>query len=162
MSEENKAAFRRIVNAFGTGDLSTFDEVIAPQYVEHNPAPGQGPGPEGMKQLATMMRTAFPDLQVTVEDLIAEGDKVVARWTFTGTQQGDLPKVPEGDLPKVPEGDLEGILPNVRATGKQVTIAGITILHIEAGKVVEAHVSSDRLGLRQQLGVIPESKRGRK
>ena len=90
MSDENKAAFRRIANAFGTGDLSTFDEVIAPQYVEHNPAPGQAPGPEGLKQMATMMRTAFPDIQVTIEDLIAEGDKVVGRVTARGTHRGEF------------------------------------------------------------------------
>jgi predicted ester cyclase len=77
MSEENKAAFRRVTDAFSSGDFSAFDDLIAPDMVEHNPAPGQAPGPEGMKQMAGMFRTAFPDARITVEDLIAEGDKVV-------------------------------------------------------------------------------------
>ena len=62
MSEENKAASRRIANAFSTGDYSAFDEVISPQCVDHTLAPGQVPGPVGMKQMATMFRTGFPDL----------------------------------------------------------------------------------------------------
>ena len=117
MSEENKAAFRRIVNTFGTGDLSIFDEVIAPQYVEHNPAPGQVPGPEGLKQIATMMRTAFPDLQVTIEDLIAEGDKVVGRVTARGTHRGEF----------------MGAAP----TNKAITMEEIHIGRFSNGKLVE-------------------------
>ena len=90
MSAENKAVFRRITDAFSTGDLSAFDELISPQYVEHNPAPGQESGPEGLKQLADMLRTAFPDMQVTIEDLIAEGGKVVGRITARGTHRGEF------------------------------------------------------------------------
>ena len=136
MSEENKAAFRRIANAFSTGELSAFDEVISPQCVEHNPAPGQGPGPEGLKQLATIIRTAFPDLQVTVEDLIAEGDKVVGRMTARGTHRGEF----------------MGVAP----TNKVVTMEEIHIGRFSEGKVVEHWSLEDSLGMMQQLGLIPE------
>ena len=136
MLEENKAAFRRITNAFSTGDLSAFDEVIAPQMVEHNPAPEQAPGPEGFKQMATMMRTAFPDLQVTVEDLIAEGDKVVGRMTASGTHRGEF----------------MGAAP----TNKVVTMQEIHICRFSQGKVVEHWGLEDSMGLMQQLGLVPE------
>ena len=136
MSEENKAAFRRIAEAFSTGDLSTFDELISPQFVEHNPAPGQGSGPEGMKQLAAMFRIAFPDLQLTIEDLIAEGDKVVGRITARGTHRGEF----------------LGAAP----TNKVVTMQEIHIGRFSDGKMVEHWGLEDSLGLMQQLGLIPD------
>ena len=136
MSEENKAAFHRIVYAFSTGDLSVFDEVISPQMVEHNPAPGQAAGPEGMKEIATMLRTGFPDLQVTVEDLIAEGDKVVGRMTASGTHKGEF----------------MGAAP----TNKVVTMQEIHICRFSQGKVVEHWGLEDSMGLMQQLGLVPE------
>ena len=136
MSEENKAAFRRIANAFSTGDLSIFDEVMAPQYVEHNPTPGQAPGTEGLKQMATMMRTGFPDIQVTIEDLIAEGDKVVGRVTARGTHRGEF----MGTAP----------------TNKAITMEEIHIVRFSQGKMVEHWGVEDALGLMQQLGLVPE------
>ena len=136
MSEENKAAFRRITEAFSTGDLSTFDELISPQFVEHNPAPGQESGPEGMKQLAAMFRIAFPDMQVTIEDLIAEGDKVVGRITARGTHRGEF----------------LGAAP----TNKVVTMQEIHIGRFSDGKMVEHWGLEDSLGLMQQLGLIPD------
>jgi len=117
MSEENKAAFRRVTDAFSSGDLSAFDDLIAPDMVEHNPAPGQAPGPEGMKQMAGMFRTAFPDARITVEDLIAEGDKVAGRMSFTGANTGEFMGAP--------------------ATGKSVTIQEIHICRFSGGKMVE-------------------------
>ena len=134
MSEENKSAFRRIVNAFSTGDLSAFDEVIAPQFVDHNP--GQGPEPAGMKQMATMLRAAFPDLLITIEDLIAEGDKVMARVTSHGAHRGEF----------------MGAAP----TNKVVSMQEIHIGRFPERKLVEHWGLEDSLGLMQQLGLVPE------
>ncbi len=136
MSEENKAAFRRVTDAFSSRDFSAFDDRIAPEMVEHNPAPRQAPGPEGMKQMAGMFRTAFPDARITVEDLIAEGDKVAGRMSFTGANTGEFMGAP--------------------ATGKSVTIQEIHICRFSGGKMVEHWGLEDSLGMMQQLGLIPE------
>ena len=136
MSEENKAAFQRITDVFSSGNLAAFDEVVSPQYVEHNPAPGQGSGPEGLKQMATMFLTAFPDMKVTVEDMIAEGDKVVGRVTARGTHKGEF----------------MGVAP----TNKVVTLQEIHICRFSEGKMVEHWGLEDSLGMMQQLGLIPE------
>ncbi|HKZ86060.1 MAG TPA: ester cyclase [Anaerolineae bacterium] len=138
-TEENKAFARRAYDAFNqglrTGNLAALDEVIAGNMVDHNPAPGQGPGLEGAKQVFTQFFAAFPDLQFTVEDMIAEGDKVASRITARGTHKGDFQGIP--------------------ATGKQVMQTGIDILRIAGGKIVERWGEFDNLGLLQQLGVVP-------
>jgi len=138
-TEENKAVARRAYDAFNqglrTGNLAALDEVIAANMVDHNPAPGQGPGLEGAKQVFTQFFAAFPDLQFTVEDMIAEGDKVASRITARGTHKGDFQGIP--------------------ATGKQVMQTGIDILRIAGGKVVERWGQFDDLGMLQQLGVVP-------
>ena len=137
MSEANKAAMRRIASAFGTGDLSTFDELISPQYVEHSPMPGQAAGPERLKQMSTMMRTAFPGLQVTTEDLIGEWDKVVGRFTARGTHRGEF----------------MGAAP----TNKVITMQEIHIGRFTDGKLVEHWGLEDSLGMMQQMGLISET-----
>lgn len=138
-AEDNKALARRVYDAFtravSTGNFSLLDEVIAADAVDHNPAPGQTSGLEGVKQIFGMFGAAFPDLHFTVEDQIAEGDKVVSRVTAHGTHQGDFQGVPP--------------------TGKPVTQTGIDILRIVGGKVVERWGEFDNLGLMQQLGVVP-------
>ena len=138
-TEENKTVARRAYDAFNqglrTGNLAALDEVIAANMVDHNPAPGQGPGLEGAKQVFTQFFAAFPDLQFTVEDMIAEGDKVASRITARGTHKGDFQGIP--------------------ATGKQVMQTGIDILRIAGGKVVERWGQFDDLGMLQQLGVVP-------
>ncbi len=128
MSEENKAIARRFVEVFQTGDVSTLDEVLASNFVDHNPLPEQAPGPEGMKQMIGMMRGIFPDLVLSAEDLIAEGDKAVLRWSATGTHQGEFMGVP---------------------------VTGIGIDRIEGGKIVEHWEQFDAMGMMQQLGAIP-------
>jgi predicted ester cyclase len=135
-TEENKANARRVFEeVFNKGNLSVVDELIATNYVGHAPGMPDFKGPEGFKQYATMNRTAFPDLRMTTEDTVAEGDKVVNRWTARGTHKGDL----------------MGIAP----TGKQVTMTGMVITRYVGGKQVEAWVLSDMLGMLQQLGVVP-------
>ncbi len=135
-TEENKAMLRRnCEEAFNKGDLAVADENIAPNYVYHGSGGQEFKGPEGFKQFVTMLRTAFPDLHLTVEDMVAEGDKVAHRLTLRGTHKGDL----------------MGIAP----TGKQVTTTAITISRFVGGKEVEAWSSMDLLGMMQQMGVAP-------
>jgi steroid delta-isomerase-like uncharacterized protein len=135
-AEENKAIARRGYEAINQNNLDALDEVAAPDITDHDPAPGQAPGLEGVKQWFSSMHTAFPDFQMNVEEMIAEGDKVVARVRMSGTHQGEF----------------MGIDP----TGNRVEISGIDILRVADGKIVEHWGNFDDLGMMQQLGVIPE------
>ncbi len=135
MSVENKALVRRLFEEiWNKGNLSVADQIFATNYVHHDPStPDFGRGPESEKKRATLYRTAFPDLQLAIEDLVAEGDRVVTRWTARGTHRGEL----------------RGIAP----TGKQFTVTGISIARISGGKLVEGWVNWDAQGLMEQLGV---------
>ena len=136
MSEQNKEISRRVFDVFNNAaDLSALDEVVAGDVVDHNPMPDQKPGLEGMKQLISGMRAAFPNMSVTVDDIIADGDRVVARWTGTGTHNGEFMGIP--------------------ATGNNVTVTGIGIDRIDGGKIVEHWEQFDAMGMMQQLGAIP-------
>ena len=142
MSDENKAIVQRFVDEFwNKGDLTTAEEFLAADYFRHDPAtPDVGRGPEGEKQPAAMYRAAFPDLHLTVEDMLVEGDKVVLRWTARGTHKGEL----------------SGIAP----TGKRWEISGITLGRFSGGKIAEAWINWDTLGLMRQLGVQPAAAAG--
>jgi steroid delta-isomerase-like uncharacterized protein len=135
--EENKALMRRFYEEINKGNLAIIlDELMAANVVEHSPfVPEQAPGRQGILELFTMIRTVFPDLRITVEDIVAEGDKVVSRGTFSGTHKGEF----------------MGIAP----TGKQITVGLIEIVRIVAGKMVEHWNVVDNLGMMQQLGVVP-------
>lgn len=136
MSEENKAIARRMFEeVWNKRNLDAFDEIFAPDVVGHNIPPGLPPGLEGIKANFEIFISAFPNAQMTVEDQIAERDRVVTRWTGTGTHTGDLMGTP--------------------ATGKQVTVTGITVNRIAGGQIVEAWGVVDLMGMMQQLGVIP-------
>jgi steroid delta-isomerase-like uncharacterized protein len=134
MSEENKALARRSWEAPNNPDI--IDEVYAADLVWHEPDRDLR-GHEEAKQFIAMHTTAFPDLNATVEDVIAEGDKVVTRWTIRGTHQGEM----------------EEFGP---PTGKQAELQGISIHRIEGGKIVEEWNRYDNLSLLQQLGLAPE------
>ncbi len=135
-TEENKALVRRWgEEVWGKGNLAAIDELLAADIVFNYPPPGVAPNREAYKQTVTMYHVALPDIQYTVEDMIAEGDKVAVRWTGRGTQKGEF----------------MGIAP----TGKQVTITGNSILRIAGGKIVEEWTEEDILGVLQQLGVFP-------
>jgi steroid delta-isomerase-like uncharacterized protein len=136
-TEENKALSRRSgEEIFNGGDLDLAEELYAPDYVLHDPSlPKDLHGPEGLKQYAAMTRAAFPDARVTVEDQVAEGDKVVDRWTATGTHTGEFLGIPP--------------------TNRRFEISGITISRFPGGKIVEDWYQGDDLGMMQQLGVIP-------
>jgi steroid delta-isomerase-like uncharacterized protein len=125
---------------FVQGRLEVANELVADGWISHDPATPESPtGPEGIKQLVSGYRGAFPDLSFSIDDQIAEGDRVVTRWTARGTH----------------EGDLWGI----GATGKQGTVTGITIDRIEDGKIAETWTNWDTLGLMQQIGVVPSFER---
>ena len=138
MSESNKNVVRRLFEeVWNKGNLQVADELFAPNYVHRDAStPDVGRGPESEKKRATLYRTAFPDIRFTIEDVIAEGETVIARWTCRGTHKGDL----------------SGIAP----TGKQFIISGVSIARFSSGKMTEGWVNWDALALMQQLGVVPE------
>jgi steroid delta-isomerase-like uncharacterized protein len=137
-TEENKAIVVQLYEeVFNKGDLDLADKLFASDAVNHDPQlpPGIPNGALGVKAIVTMLRSAFPDDHHTIEDLIAEGDKVVVRLTHTGTHQGSY----------------LGLAP----TGKHITNTSIRIFRFAEGKFVEAWANRDDLGLLQQLGAIP-------
>ena len=137
MSEEIKALVRRQEeDLFSGGNLELADEIYAPDYVGHDPSnPEDVRGLQAAKRAAADYRRAFPDLRVTVEDLIAEGEKVAARLRVRGTHLGDL----------------NGIAP----TGRRVDFTGIVMSRVEGGRIAEDWANFDDLGMMRQLGVIP-------
>jgi steroid delta-isomerase-like uncharacterized protein len=139
--EENIAAQERFAEGVNTGNFDVFDEVVAPDVVDHDPAPEQGPGPQGFKDMFRTMRTAFPDLQVTPEHMIATEDDVALAYTVTGTHQGEF----------------LGVAP----TGRKITARGVQIGRFEDGRLVERWGSSDQLAILQQLGAEPQTDEGR-
>jgi steroid delta-isomerase-like uncharacterized protein len=138
MSEQNKNNVRRLFEeVWNKGHVAVADELFAPTYTHHDSStPDLGRGPESDNKTATLYRNAFADIRLTIEDIMAEGETVVARWSCRGTHKGDL----------------NGIAP----TGKQVHITGISIARFTNGKMTEGFVNWDALGLMQQLGVVPE------
>jgi steroid delta-isomerase-like uncharacterized protein len=128
--EKNKGLARRYQEeVWGKGDLALIDELLAPDFIDHSLPAGMDPGFAGAKRAVQGALDAFPDGQWTVEDLIAEGDKVVIRWKLQATH----------------EHEFRGIAP----VGKPVTVAGITILRIADGKIAERWVNWDSMALRQ-------------
>ena len=132
-TQDNIAAQQAFGEAVNNGDFAAFDELVAPDVVDHDPAPQQGPGPDGYRRLFSELRSAFPDMHLQVEHLTASGDDVAFAYTLTGTHQGPLM--------------------GHRATGKSVRIRGLQISRFQAGKMVERWGSSDELGMLQQLGL---------
>ncbi len=135
-AEDNKAIARRFNgDVWGGGDESALEELLAPDFVDHDALPGQTPDLEGHRQILAAFRAAFPDLSVTTEDVVAEGEKVVSRWTARGTHRGTL----------------MGIEP----TGNEVTIGGIDVLRVAGGRIAERWSRTNDLEMMQQLGVVP-------
>ena len=136
-TENNKALIRRVYEeTINRGNLALLDELISSDSVEHDPNyPQPVRGAEGLKQYFRTFRTAFPDIHLTIEDMVGEGDTVAVRQTARGTHQGELFGIPP--------------------TGKQITVTGMTCHRFVNGKLVESWVNADNLGMLQQLGVIP-------
>lgn len=131
-TEQNRAILRRRVEEiWNQGNFAVIDDLIAADFVSN----GQAIGREGFRQFVSTVRTAFPDLQFTVEDIVTEGDKVCVRYVGRGTQQGEFAGLP--------------------ASGKPVQFTGIDIFRIADGQMAEEWLMYDQLGLLQQLGAIP-------
>ena len=135
MSEQNKAAVRRIVeDCWNKKNPALISELFASNCLLHTPD-GELRGVEGAQQLLSAYGTGFPDFHITIDDTVAEGDKVALRYGFGGTHKGQLGPVP--------------------ASGKRVATSGITIFRFAGGKVADARFEWDRVSLRQQIGALP-------
>lgn len=128
---DNRAIVSRVLSVFNSGDFAILDELVAVDYTNHNAPPGAAQGVEGRKQAVAMFRRAFPNLQSTVEDLIAEGDRVVARVNLRGTNTGEFMGRP--------------------ATGRPVNVTGIDIFRVVDGHVTDRWGVLDMLAIHQQL-----------
>jgi len=130
--DQNIAAQQRMGEAINAGDLDALDEVMSPDVVDHDPAPDQPAGTQGFKEFFTTMRTAFPDLHVDVEHLVADDENVAFAYRITGTHQGEF----------------QGIAP----TGQRVDARGVQISRFVDGRITERWGSSDEAGIIKQLG----------
>ena len=135
-TEENKILVHRFNDEYiNAGNLAAADELVAIDIVDHTGPPGLKHGRESHKKVVALFHTAFPDVRWTLEDVIAEGDKVAVRLTMRGTHQGEFFGIPP--------------------TGKQVTVSGIHIVRIANGRIAEHWGTNDDLGFLRQLGVLP-------
>lgn len=132
--EENIAAQERFAEAVVAGNFDVIDEVMAPEVVDHDPAPFQGPGPEGFKDFFKYMHNAFSDFNIEPEHMVATDDDVAIAYTVTGTHQGEF----------------LGVAP----TGRSISARGVQIARFRDGKIVERWGSSDELSILQQLDAV--------
>ena len=137
MSEsENIATLRRFVEeVINHGRLDAADELVESDFIELDPLPGQRQGREGLKEVIGMMRAGFPDIHWVINETVAAGDKVVTRFTWTGTHRGVFLGIP--------------------ATNKEVTVHGVVIDRLNAGRMADSRILMDTFSLMQQLDVIP-------
>jgi len=137
MPADNKAIVRRLYEeVWNNRKLEVVNELISPSHALQAPNVfGSSIGPEAYKRQVSNLLEAYPDLRWAIEDIIAEKDKVVACWTYSGTHKGDHMGVPP--------------------TNKKVSVGGITIHHLAGGKIMDSHSNWDALGLMQQLGAVP-------
>jgi|SRR5262245_22142828 steroid delta-isomerase-like uncharacterized protein len=136
---ENKALVSSFVEeVINQGRLERVNDLVALDFVELDPLPGQQQGREGLKQLIAAFRTAFPDIRWVIEEMVGEGDKVFSRFTWHGSHRGEFFGVP--------------------ATGRQIAVKGMVVDRVVAGKMVDSRILMDGLGMMTQLGVIPAEK----
>ena len=136
MSEENKALSRRVLEGVFQGNPDVVDELLSPDFVLHDPSSETGElGAQDIKGSIEWLHSAFPDARLTIEDQVAEGEKVATRYTFRGVHRGAL----MGEAP----------------TGKEVTFTGHATDYFSGGKIVESWPNWDTLGLMQQVGAVP-------
>jgi steroid delta-isomerase-like uncharacterized protein len=137
--ETNNAALARefVEKVFAQGDTAYLRAFTDPNYVEHNPAPNQQPGVDGLVKMVVEWRNAFPDMKISVDDVIASGDRVCVRSTMNGTNTGPMMGQP--------------------ATGKPISVEGIDIVRIKDGKQVEHWGQFDTMKMLQQMGMMPDN-----
>jgi len=134
-SENVVVIARFLEEVINEGRLGQADELVAADFVELDPLPGQKQGREGLKEVIGMLRGAFPDIHWAVDETVASGDKVVTRFTWTGTHRGTFLGLP--------------------ATGRNVSVKGVVIDRLAAGKMADSRILMDNFTMMQQLGVIP-------
>ncbi len=134
--EENEAIVHRFVEeVMNGGNLDAAEELIATDHVNHDPTAPEVPlGPEGIKQLIGMYRSALPDIHFETGEMIFDGATVAHRWTFTGTHGGEMM--------------------GVEPTGKMVEVSGVEMKHVEDGRITASWTISDAMGLMRQLGAL--------
>jgi len=133
----NLATQERLGDRINNGDIDALDEVFHPDVVDHDPRPGQGPGPQGFKDFFSTMRAAFPDLEVTPSTIVADDENVSLAYTMTGTHQGEFH--------------------GIATTGRSIEARGVQIGRFEDGKIIERWGSSDELGIMAQLDAEPQT-----
>jgi steroid delta-isomerase-like uncharacterized protein len=133
---ENKTVVNRFVEeVINQGRLERADDLVVADFVELDPLPGQQPGREGLKEVIAQMRAAFPDIHWVLDEQVAEGEKVVSRFTWSGTHQGTFLGIP--------------------ATGRSISVKGVVIDRVVGGKMVDSRILMDGLSMMQQLGALP-------
>ena len=137
MSAENKAIIRRLYGEVWNGRrLDLIGEIISPSHALHdNNSPDSSIGPEAYKSQVDRFLSGFPDLYFSIDDMVAEDEKLVVSWNIAGTHRGEFMGFP--------------------ATNKKISVDGITINHIVNGKIIDSYINWDALGMLQQLGVAP-------
>jgi steroid delta-isomerase-like uncharacterized protein len=138
MSASNKEVVQEFIeDVINQGRLERANDLVKEDFVELDPLPGQEQGREGLKAVIHALRSAFPDMRWVVREMVAEGEKVVTRFVFTGTHRGTFLGIP--------------------ATGSSVEVKGVVIDRLEDDKMADSRILMDTMGLMQQLGVIPAS-----
>ncbi len=136
MSEANKQVIRAFTeDILNRGNFDRANDLVHENFIELDPLPGQQQGREGLKAVIAQMRSAFPDMHWVVSEMVAESEKVVTRFTWTGTHRDTFLGIP--------------------ATSKHVEVKGVVIDRLESGKMADSRILMDTLGLLQQLGAIP-------
>jgi steroid delta-isomerase-like uncharacterized protein len=136
VAENKKVLAAFVEDVINQGRLQRADDLVALDFVELDPLPGQQQGREGLKDVIGGMRAAFPDIHWVMDEIVAEGDKVVSRFTWTGTHRATFLGIP--------------------STGRKVTVKGVVIDRLADGKMADSRILMDTLGMMQQLGVIPQ------
>ncbi len=135
-THDNKSVIQAFIeDVINQGHLDRADDIVIEDFVELDPLPGQAQGREGLKDVIRQIRSAFPDIRWTVDEMVAEGDKVFSRFTWSGTHEGAFLGVP--------------------ATGRRITVKGMVIDRLAAGKMADSRILMDTLGMMQQLGALP-------
>jgi steroid delta-isomerase-like uncharacterized protein len=136
MPTDNSTIVQRFIDeVINQGRYEVCNEIVAQDFFELDPLPGQRQGREGLKEVIAMMRAGFPDIHWVTDESISSGEKVVTRFTWTGTQRGDFLGIP--------------------ATGRPVTVKGVVIDRLVNGHMTDSRILMDTFGMMMQLGVIP-------